>query len=393
MDHDCATKASEYDANVKTRSEELLAISDTIKLLSDDDALELFKRTLPSSSSSFLQMQFEDTALRARALGKVLEAMQKAPQSNPGLDFIALALQSKNKKVDFGKVIKMVDGLVATLQREQVDDNNKHAFCEKRFDSADDKMKGLQRLVSDLDSSITKDKDALATLQEEISTLEDGIKALDKEVAEATEQRKEENKDFTELLASNTAAKRVLGVAKDRMNQFYHPNRVPTEIASLVQIKQHRQLQTEGAYSTKEHDSSDVLAMIDVLIKDVEKEIVEAQTTEKDSEADYDRAMNNAREKRTLDTKTLTDKAAAKASVEAEVQGTQKEKGNAAQEIMTTDKFLAALHGECDFLLQYFDTRKEARDGEIASLKTAKSVLLGADISLVQEGRSLRGVA
>merc|ERR1719421_2356431 len=52
----CATKADEHAANMKLRSEELLALADTIKILNDDDALELFKKTLPGSAS-FLQLQ------------------------------------------------------------------------------------------------------------------------------------------------------------------------------------------------------------------------------------------------------------------------------------------------------------------------------------------------
>merc|ERR1711865_1142411 len=57
----------------------------------------------------------------------------------------------------------------------------------------------------------------------EIEALENTIKALDKAVAEATEQCKEENEDFTELMASDSAAKEILGFAKNRLNKFYNP--------------------------------------------------------------------------------------------------------------------------------------------------------------------------
>merc|ERR1712216_492863 len=57
----------------------------------------------------------------------------------------------------------------------------------------------------------------------EIDTLEDSIRALDKSVAEATEQRKEEHEEFTELMSSNSAAKELIGFAKNRMNKFYNP--------------------------------------------------------------------------------------------------------------------------------------------------------------------------
>merc|ERR1719281_2271233 len=51
----CALKTKEHDENMKMRSQELLALADTIKILNDDDALELFKRTLPGASA-FVQM-------------------------------------------------------------------------------------------------------------------------------------------------------------------------------------------------------------------------------------------------------------------------------------------------------------------------------------------------
>merc|ERR1712151_1417169 len=41
--------------------------------------------------------------------------------------------------------------------------------------------------------------------------------------ADATEQRKEENEAYSELIASDSAAKEILGFAKNRMNKFYNP--------------------------------------------------------------------------------------------------------------------------------------------------------------------------
>jgi len=50
--------------------------------------------------------------------------------------------------------------------------------------------------------------------------------------------------------------------------------------------------------------------------------------------------------------------------------------------LMGVDKYIMDLHGECDWLLKYFDVRHEARTNEIDSLKKAKDVLNGADYSL-----------
>merc|ERR1711997_523708 len=112
--------------------------------------------------------------------------------------------------------------------------------------------------------------------------------------------------------------------------------------------------------------------------------MTEAQTDEKDGQADYEAMMKDAAEKRTTDSGALTSKTAAKADTEAELQSRSEEKTAATGELMATEKYDASLHAECDWLLQYFDMRKQARADEVDSLKKAKAVLSGADYSLIE---------
>merc|ERR1712032_1311134 len=62
----------------------------------------------------------------------------------------------------------------------------------------------------------------IATLADEIAALTKGIKDLDKQVAEATDVRKEDEEDFVTNLAANNAAVELLGMAKNRINKFYN---------------------------------------------------------------------------------------------------------------------------------------------------------------------------
>merc|ERR1719389_34270 len=117
LDKNCAAKQSEYDERVKTRSEELQALAETIKILNDDDALELFKQTLPSAAS--LVQVVGDPRVSALA---AVQAMRKTT-SSPQLDFIALALRGKS--AGFEKVTKMIDTMLGTLKDEQADDDHK----------------------------------------------------------------------------------------------------------------------------------------------------------------------------------------------------------------------------------------------------------------------------
>merc|ERR550525_1089703 len=117
----------------------------------------------------------------------------------------------------------MIDGMIGTLKKEQVDDNNKKEYCGTQMDSSNDKKKALERSVSDLETAIANAEEGIASSKDEIAALEAGIKALDKSVAEATEQRKDQSADYKELMANDAAARELLLFAKNRLNQFYNP--------------------------------------------------------------------------------------------------------------------------------------------------------------------------
>jgi chromosome segregation ATPase len=236
LDGSCATKEKEWQIIVKTRGEEMVALSETIKILNDDDALELFKKTLPGASA-FMQVDSITKSAQAKALA-LLQQVHNAPGDSSKVDFIMLVIRGKSKGT-FDKVIKMVDNMVALLKEEQLDDEHKIEYCTAQFDFADDKKKGLERSVSDLETAIDDAKEGSAACKTDIENLDAGIKALDKQVAEATEQRKEENSDFQTLMAGNTQAKELLDFAKNRLNKFYNP-KLYKEPASFVQISSHR---------------------------------------------------------------------------------------------------------------------------------------------------------
>eukprot|EP00444_Apocalathium_aciculiferum_P062284 CAMPEP_0183599038 /NCGR_PEP_ID=MMETSP0371-20130417/179229_1 /TAXON_ID=268820 /ORGANISM="Peridinium aciculiferum, Strain PAER-2" /LENGTH=731 /DNA_ID=CAMNT_0025811101 /DNA_START=64 /DNA_END=2259 /DNA_ORIENTATION=- len=442
LDKNCATKTTEYEVVKKTRAEETLAIAETIKILNDDDALDLFKKALPSPS--LLQVAHRGKEVRRLAM----KALRGSPDNR--LDFISLVL--RGKKVSFDKVLAMVDEMVTLLGQEQVDDDEKKAYCQEKMDAAEDKKKVLDLDISDLEKAIEETKAfietvtveiaALAagikaldksviqatafieTVTVEIAALAAGIKALDKSVIQATDQRKAENEEYKSTMAENTAAKELLGVAKNRLNKFYNPklyvaavkrelseeDRIavnmggtppPTEapggiagtgVAVFVQVKAHTQRADDteapppppeavGAYMKKGEQSTGVLAMVDMLVADLDKEMQEMEVEEKDAQADYEKYVQNSADKRAQDAKSIEEKESAKADAEATLGKAELDKKSKVAESYATAMILRDLHLECDWLLSNFDMRKDARVGEIDSLKKAKAILSGADFA------------
>merc|ERR1719281_2192387 len=228
------------------------------------------------------------------------------------IELIALALGGK--KVQFDEVIKMIDEMVKLLKEEQVADDSKKEYCEMQIDQIEDSIKELNYDIKGLSDAIDDMKSSIETLTEEVKALEEGIVKLDKSVAEATVNRKEENEDFSALLAGNTAATQLLKFAKNRLNKFYNPKlykpppkRELTEeeritlnnggtlaptaapggiagtgIGFFAQVSANTV--STGGY--KKQNSSGVIRLIDLLIKDVDTTLTTAEATEKNSQED-----------------------------------------------------------------------------------------------------------
>merc|ERR1719337_25013 len=233
------------------------------------------------------------------------------------------------------------------MKEEQVEDDNKKEYCETSMDQAEDKLKALERAEGKLETAISEAKESITTFKEEIAALGAGIKELDKSVAEATDQRREENSDYKTLMTNNQAAKELLQFAKNRLNKFYNPKlyRPP---AMFMQISAHRGKADPGPPPAgpgahKKQDGNGVIAMIDTLVKDLDMEMTEAETNEKNAQEEYEEMMADSASKRAADSKSIADKTAAQADGEALLVTNGKKLASTKKELMATHEYIAQL--------------------------------------------------
>merc|ERR1719231_2168758 len=100
--------------------------------------------------------------------------------------------------------------------------------------------------------------------------------------------------------------------------------------------------------------------------------------------------MKDSAEKRADDSHAMTDKQAALAQTEGELEQHKSDKMSTGKLLQETMLYTARLHGDCDFLMQNFDARKEARTAEMESLRDSEDTLKGAEYSLLQSSRASR---
>merc|ERR1712008_557649 len=120
-------------------------------------------------------------------------------------------------------------------------------------------------------------------------------------------------------MGSDTAVKEILAMAKNRLNKFYNPKLYkppPVEEPTFVQISAHSANkgalppppETFGPYSKKTGESTGVIAMIDLLVADLDKELQEAAVMEEDAQKEYEEMMAESATKRADDSKSTSDK-------------------------------------------------------------------------------------
>eukprot|EP00929_Paragymnodinium_shiwhaense_P093430 TRINITY_DN535_c0_g1_i1.p1 TRINITY_DN535_c0_g1~~TRINITY_DN535_c0_g1_i1.p1 ORF type:complete len:685 (+),score=278.47 TRINITY_DN535_c0_g1_i1:69-2123(+) len=381
----CENKKVQYEQYKKMMAEERVALAETIKILNDDDALELFKKTLPSpsalqeDSSETSALSFLQTAKQRKDRRRQAAAKLKNSHGDHRLSLLVLAM--KGQKAGFEAIMAKVDELVGILGQEQSDDDNKRVFCNTEIDKTEDELKADKRAVQDRQAVIGELEDSMGAVVAEIQGLVEGIKKLDEEVKEQTELRKQKNSENLQTLASNNAALQLLELAKNRLQKFYNPKLYKKPPAEALDQEDQMPAPPEADFSMKKGESGGVLQMLDMLREDVNKEITQLKMQEQEAQKDYEQFLKDSSNKRMIDSKAVSDKEGVKAELEEKLNIEREGLRGDQTELKQTQQELLGLHRECDWLLQNYDLRKTARAQEVDSLQKAKAVLSGANFS------------
>jgi hypothetical protein len=420
MDTQCATKEKAYAETSKVRAEEVSAISEAINILNDDDALDVFKKAVPEAllqrsahgakthRMGFLQATTGSHTHLAKAEAIISGLAQKYHLTKLNLISYAMKSQLKSKAlnqgaVDFGAITKMIDEMVGVLEAESKDDEKHKVWCTGEFEKSADEEAATQGKIDSLGSAISETADEIATTAEDIKTLKDGIAGLDKDVAEASLQRKAEHAEYLETVALTETAIQLIAKAKNRLQKFYNPAlyKAPPKVElssedkiisnlGFVQLNRHTRSrvvfpeapQAFAQYEKKTEKSGGVMALMDMLSSELTSSMKEAEFAEKDGQKGYSELMSDAQATRASDIKSVTDKASAKAGMESKLVELKEGKAISVEQLANVGAYISDLHGSCDFILANFALRLEARTSEIEGLKNAKAVLAGASYSL-----------
>merc|ERR1719329_796508 len=365
----CATADEEYAARQKTRNEEMLAISETIKIITSDESRDLF-----SKSMSFVQIRSRHATRRnlamspqrQRAVSTMLQFAKKYSGTSNGLAMATLAVSTKLD--GFEKVKAMMDKMIVELKKQQKEEVEKHDACNKDIDENEDETRVKDKEKEDL-VALIKDLEAqIKQLTKDIEDLEASIQWAKVELKRAGEDRKTENKEYQQVVADQRATVAILTKALDRLKEFYAPKML---LQRSARIQKHQQVQappSAGKEYSNNAASGGVMSTIEMIIQD--------------AQAAYAELVANTNQELTDAANSVTQKSEEKAKTDANRLTAEKDLTATLTVLEDLHGVNTGLHQSCDYVIKNFDLRQQARQEETESIQEAKAILSGADFGL-----------
>ena len=376
----CQQSDKDWELRSKTRAEEIAAVADVIAMLSDDDAFDLFGKTV-DKPSVFVQLRSSnraEAAKRARVVALVKAVADKSGSSKRSLQLLALAATAQLDAFD--KVKKMIDEMVAVLKKDQADEVKHRDFCVEEFDENEKQTLVKNNEIKDLEGLIAKSEATMKTLTEEMAALKDSIAEMQKQMKKASEDRELENKEFQTAVADQVATQQILEKALKRLESFYKKALLQAREDPVPGAAAPPPPPAMGEYK-KNAGSSGVMTMIENVIKEAATAEKEALKDEPDSQAGYEEFIKNSNAAIAKANSEIVSKTEQKAETEATLVQAKSDLDSAMIDAEKLANYKAELHESCDFVLKNFDVRQAARMDEIEGLGKAKAILSGSDFA------------
>lgn len=374
MTANCQVVDQEYQARSKIRNEEIVALSETIEILTGDDARELFARSV---GTSFIQTD-STSSMQAKLQEKVMQKLMSVAKKNKNLLLMSLAVRVRLDA--FTKVKKAMDTMLAELKTQQQNEYDQFELCKKNIDETEDTLKVEERTKLDLEDKNKDISNTIETVTDEIKTLKQEVSDQEVSLKKAGIQRKKENLIYQQSVADQRATVTILNMALERMKKFYQPG--------LMQIQAHQPVPGAAAAppppKPKAYEKSGaaggVLELLKMVIEDATREEQELQTDENKAQSMYGEFVSASTTSIEADRATIAEKEkhlAESQSALSKTQETQLANGEMLESLKST---LTGLHAECDYVIKYFKLRQQARQEEMDSIEEAKAILSGAKL-------------
>lgn len=370
LHHNCMTKANDFEAEVKSRGEELKALATAKKIIkettggADDQSYGL-------DQESFLQMpEGETKAVRfIRQLAKHQKSTALAQLASRMASTIRF---SSGSQADiFAKVKDLIRNMIEKLEAEAEADATKKAYCDKELAETNqkksDKTAEIEKLAAKIGSSTAKS----AKLREEVATLQKELGALVRGQAEMDKIRGEEKGIFDINSAEMEKGLNGIKMALKVLNEYY--------------------AKADKAHSSGDGASTGIIGLLEVCESDFSKGLAEMKATEETAITAYEQESQENEIEKVTKEQDAKYKTKESAGLDKSVAELSSDKDGVQTELAAVMEYLGKIEDECVAKPETFAERTARREAEISGLKDGLQIL-NDETALLQTSHSvLRG--
>ncbi|CAK0799296.1 unnamed protein product [Prorocentrum cordatum] len=369
---DCMTKAEDFEAETKSRGEELGALAQAKKIISETTG-GAGAQAYPKKEESFVQVGSRSRHFEAVRLVRELARRQHAPSLAQLASRMAAVMDGGlGSEEDVFAKVKGLTGMIDRLEAEARADAKHKAYCDKELSYADKKKGDRDAEIEKLATSIDQMTSKSAQLQEEVALLQRELQDIAASQAEMDKIRREERHKFevekADLELGISGVKAALKVLRD----YYAKS---------------------ADHDTSSGEASTIIGLLEVVESDFEKGLSEATGEEENSQSEHDTLTKDNELSTTSKEQDVRYPIKESKDLDKAVAETSSDRDNVQTELEAIEKYLAKLHEQCDEKAEPYEETVKRRSEEISGLKQALDVLDG-QASLLQEStqRSLRKV-
>jgi len=372
---DCMTGAQDFQAETKSRAEELTALATAKKIISDmtagaSDQSYSFLQVASALSSGADLANFEAVRfIRDLARTQKSAALAQLAQKMAA----AMRAGSKAGEDPFAKVKSLIKDMIEKLLKDGQADATEHAFCTKEMAETEAKKADKEGSIAKLSTSIDSMTAKAGKLKGQVAELQKQLAALASTQAEMDSIRAEEKGAFDVNSAEMEKGVKGVQMALKVLNDYYSK---------------------EAAHGAAGGAGSGIIGMLEVVEADFTKGLAEMVSVERTAVNGHESlSQANSIEKATKEQDAKYKSKEAK-GLDKSTSEANSDRSNVQEELDAINEYYTNLKGRCVAKAETHSERVARRDAEMAGLKEALQILNGEAVLLQQTTkRTLRGRA
>jgi len=369
LHQDCMTKAQNFEAETKSRGEELEAIATAKKIIIE----------ATGGAASFIQVSrtgmtsgVELANFEAVRFVRDLARKQKSNVLAMLATRMASAVRSgrRNGQDPFGKVKGLITDMIAKLEQEAAEDATQKAYCDKELGESTAKRDDLMAVVKKHTTNIDQKTAQSEKLKEEVAGLQSDLAKLTKAQAEADKLRQEEKALFQEKEAETSKGLKGVKLALKVLRDYY--------------------AKADKAHGAKGDSASGIMNLLEVCESDMSKELAEITADETSAVEEYEQMTKETAVQKTTKTQDVKYKTKESASLDKAISEASSDRAGVQSELDAVMEYLEKVKEKCVAKPESYAEKKARREAEIAGLKDAMEILENESALIQRQTTHLR---